>query len=71
MIPIVLHMRNGDTIAYSPTDDELKQFTAVVDDLGFGGVLTINDGTAGQRLINLAAIDWIEVKGVADAPPAP
>jgi hypothetical protein len=62
VIPIVLHMRNGDTIAYSPTNDELKQFTALVDDLGFGGVLTINDAS-GQRLINLTAVDWVEVKG--------
>ncbi len=65
--PVVLHMRNGDTVAYSPPGRELPTLIDAIARRGYSGNLAINDDAGGQRLINLAAVDWIEVKGVPGA----
>lgn len=71
MIPIVLHMRNGDTVMWGATDEEASSVLGAIRDRGYSGVVAIDDEPAGLRLVNLAAVDWIEVKGVPSAPPAP
>jgi hypothetical protein len=65
---VVLHMRGGSAVTYSPPSEEVAGFAAVIRDRGFSGSLAIKDGPAGQqRIVNLAAVDWIEVKGAVDA----
>jgi hypothetical protein len=71
VIPIVLHMRNGDAIAYAVVASEVPLLVGAIERSAYNGNLTINDGGGAQRFINLAAIDWIEVKGPADAAPTP
>ena len=71
MIPIILHMRNGDTVVWNASDEEASSFLGVVRDSGYRGVLAIDAAPAGLRLANLAAVDWIEVEGVPGAASAP
>ena len=66
MIPIVLHMRNGDSVAHDATAGDLKLIADTMAKGILAGTITIDDGAAGQRMINLAAIDWVEIKA-ADA----
>jgi hypothetical protein len=61
---VVLHMRSGTTIAYSPPDGELSLLTEAIRQRGFTGSMAVND-SLGQRVVNLAAVDWVEVKGAA------
>lgn len=59
---VVLHMRNGETVSYSPTVVEVASLTAAVERRGLDGTITINDGEDARRIVNMAAIDFIEVK---------
>jgi hypothetical protein len=69
---LVMHMRNGDAVTYSPSDAQAARLISGLQQYGFSySNLTIDDGSDGQRLVNLAAVDWIEVKGVPSAAPTP
>lgn len=69
---VVLHMRGGSAVTYSPPSEEVALFVAVIRDRGFSGSVAIKDGPAGQqRIVNLDAVDWVEIKGAVDAAPTP
>ena len=69
---VVLHMRGGSAVTYSPPGEEVVLLAASIRQRGFSGTVAINDGPGGrQRIVNLDAVDWVEIKGAVDAAPTP